>query len=97
MKLEVLVSFEEKSAKFVKIQLEISNIHQIKADSMPNFISWRINMLCYSKSQFFRGGLNLAPPWYISVKKYVGIKRVNLSTSVRIPQLPIVRFSIFFP
>ena len=39
MKLEVLVSFEGKSAKLVKIQLEISNIHQIKADSMPNFIS----------------------------------------------------------
>ena len=30
MKLEVLVSFEGKSAKLVKIQLEISNIHQIK-------------------------------------------------------------------
>ena len=39
MKLEVLAGFEGKSAKFFKIKLEISNFHQIKADSMPNFIS----------------------------------------------------------
>ena len=44
---------------------------------MPNFISRRKDMLCYSKNQFFKGGL-LAPPRYTSIEKYVGIKRVKV-------------------
>jgi len=38
-------------------------------------------MLCCWKSQFFRGRLNLASPRYIGIKKYVGIKRVNLGNN----------------
>ena len=55
MKLEIFSQFysflEGKLPKLVKIELEISNIHQIKADSLPNFISKRKKkMFCYSKN-----------------------------------------------
>ena len=69
--------FYMKFLKFIKIELETSVMHQNWAKFMQNLTSWWQNMIFYQKKLILKGGSNLTPPRYTSIKIDVGIRRVK--------------------
>ena len=66
-----------KFLKFIKIELETSVMHENWAKFMQNLTSWWQNMIFYQKKLILKGGSNLTPPRYTSIKIDVGIRRVK--------------------
>ena len=64
-------------SKYVKIELNLSVIHQNKAELMQKFTTWWKKLIFCGKTWYSKGGCFSTPPWYLSIKIDVGIKRVN--------------------